>query len=820
VSPSPSPSPSTRIDELLAALTVEEKVALMAGTDLWHTPAIHRVGLPPFKMTDGPVGARGKDNATGPPSACFPCGTALAATWDADLVRRVGVELGAETKAKGAHLLLAPTVNLHRTPLAGRNFECWSEDPHLTARLAVAYIEGVQSQGVGCCIKHLVANDSEYERFTISSDVPERALRELYLRPFEVAVAEAKPWAVMSAYNKLDGTWCSESPRLLTTILRDEWGFDGLVISDWWGTHSTVGAALAGLDLEMPGPPQHRGDRLLAAVEAGEVGIEVVDSAVGRLLRTMQRAGVLDGDTGDTGEQEERAEDTPERRAVAREAARSAIVLLKNDGVLPIDTATVRSVAVIGPNADALDILGGGSASVSPHYAVSALEGLRARLQRDGVDVVHEPGCSITRYPPPIDLRWVTTPTGEPGIAVEIVEGGNVVARQVTRRAAVHRQAVPGSRPWSARLDATFRAPATGRHVFQGGGTGRFRVWLDGELVAEGAGGRAEGGIHLDEGDQRHLHAKLDVDPEGTGNGTGNVPSTGAGFELRCQPPLPGDAFERAVAAAAAADLAIVVVGTNGDWETEGRDRRTMDLPGRQVELIGAVVAANPRTVVVVNAGSPVTMDWAERVPAVAQSWFLGQETGNAIADVLCGDVDACGRLPTTIPRAIEDTPAFTNYPGERGHVLYGEGVFVGYRWYDARGTEPAFPFGHGLSYTTFDVGPFEVVFDAHTTTVDVAVPVTNVGDRDGCAVVQLYVRDVDASVARPPQELKAFAKVRIATRATEVLQLRLERDAFAFWDIAEGAWCVEPGEFELLVGLSSRDIRQRTNVRIAAASA
>jgi beta-glucosidase len=808
------------VDGIVAALTVEEKVSLMAGADWWHTPAVERVGVPRLKVTDGPVGARGAENASGPPSACFPCGTALAATWDVDLVHRVGVELGREAMAKGAHVLLAPTVNLHRTPLAGRNFECFSEDPHLTARMAVAYVSGVQREGVGCCIKHFVANDSEHERFTISSDVPERALRELYLRPFEVAVAESKPWAVMSAYNKLDGTWCSENRWLLTNVLRGEWGFDGMVISDWWGTHSTVDAANAGLDLEMPGPPEHRGAELLDAVRRGEVAEAVVDAAVRRLLRTLERAGALEhGAVG-----EERGDDTPARRAVARDAARSGIVLLRNeDGALPLEPSALRTVAVVGPNADAPTILGGGSASVSPYYAVTVLEGLRARLARDGVDVVHEPGCSITRYPPSVDLRWVTTPAGEPGIAIEIVEGDQVVARQTTRRAALMRHALPGQAPWSARFEATFRAPATGRHVFQGAGTGRFRVWLDDELVVDGwdppagadadaalrRGRRVEGGTHLAEGEERHLRAEYVPAP----GGADAAVVGGGGLELRCQPPLPVDAFERAVAAASAADAVVVVVGTNGDWETEGRDRRTMDLPGRQVELIDAVAAVNGRAIVVVNAGSPVTMDWVARVPAVLQSWFLGQETGNAVADVLTGDVDASGRLPTTIPRAITDTPSFTNYPGEAGHVLYGEGVFMGYRWYDARATEPAFAFGHGLSYTTFDVGQLDVA--VHGTTVDVGVPVTNVGGRDGTAVVQLYVHDVEASVARPPKELRAFAKVRVAAGATEVVHLHLGDDAFAFWDAAEHRWQVEPGEVELLVGMSSRDIRQRASVTI-----
>ncbi|HVM08238.1 MAG TPA: glycoside hydrolase family 3 C-terminal domain-containing protein [Acidimicrobiales bacterium] len=801
----------SRVDELLRQLTLQEKVSLTAGYDMWHTPPVERLGIPPLKMSDGPVGVRGASNTGGPPSACFPCGTALAATWDVDLVRQVGAELGAELHAKGAHVLLAPTVNIHRHPLAGRNFECYSEDPLLTARMAVAYISGVQSTGVGACIKHFVANDSEFERFTISSEVPERALREVYLRPFEIALEDARPLAVMASYNKLGGTWASEHPWLLTTVLRDEWGYDGLVISDWWATHTTSDAANAGLDLEMPGPTLHRGDALVSAVESGEVSNEVLDGLVRRVLTAMERTGALDAQR-----LEERADDTPERREVARRAASSAIVLLKNDhGLLPIDPAVARRVAVLGPNADALNILGGGSAAVTPYYAVSPVDGLRAAFL--GAEVVHEPGCSITRYPPLVDVRWTSTADGDPGLDVVVVagddpDGTDVLERHVTRRSTLNWGGPDRPATWSARMTGTLRASTTGRHVFQGGSAGVFRISIDDEVVVDGwnpedagRGRRVEGGIHLVEGHEYALRADFCAPPNARGNG-----GLG-GLEIRCQAPLPDDAFERAVTAARDADVAVVVVGTNGDWETEGRDRKTMDLPGRQVELIEAVAAANSDTIVVVNAGSPVAMEWVDRVPAVVQSWFLGQETGNAIADVLTGAVDASGRLPTTIPRALRDTPAFLNYPGEFGTVHYGEGLFVGYRWYDARQIEPQFPFGHGLSYTTFDYGPLRATVDRDDVRVEVTI--TNTGARDGVETVQLYVRDVEASVQRPAKQLEAFAKVAVAAGEARDVVVRLDRRAFAFWDVRSSGWRVAPGEFEILVGRSSRDIRQRTTI-------
>jgi beta-glucosidase len=797
-----------RVGEVLARLALEEKVALTAGEDMWHTPPVERAGIPRFKVTDGPVGARGARFGGGPPSACFPCGTALAATWDVDLVRRVGEALGEETRAKGAHVLLAPTVNIHRHPLAGRSFECYSEDPHLTAGLAVAAIDGIQSRGVGACIKHLVANDSEFERHTISSEVPERALREIYLRPFEVAVAEADPVAVMGAYNKLAGTWCCEHPRLLTTILRDEWTYDGLVLSDWWATHSTAESASAGLDLEMPGPTLFRGSALVEAVQRGELDEAVVDRMAGNVLAAMARTGALDGGPG-----EERWDDDPERRRVARRAAAAAVVLLVNepvDGepVLPLDAAAGGTLAVIGPGAASPNLLGGGSAAVSMPYAVTPLDGIRARAGH-ALEVRHEPGGTTTPFPPPLDVRWTTTPDGRPGIAVQYLDEREEVAGGITslRPVLVTADAPPHLRagPWSVRARCTVRPPSSGPHRWQVGATGSFELRVDGEVVVDGrdlgpAGrGRREGTSVLDTGTGHDVELRWVPPPDGDAM---------AGLELRCLVPMPDDPVTAAVEAARAADTVVLVVGTNGDTETEGRDRRTMDLPGGQDALVEAVAAANPRTVVVVNAGAPVAMPWADRVPALAQSWFGGMEAGNGLADVLFGDADAEGRLPTTLPARLEDAPAFTAYPGEHGRVHYGEGVFVGYRWYDARRIEPRFPFGHGLSYTTFGYGPPEAALDGER--VRVAVDVSNTGDRPGAETVQVYVTPRDPVVPTPPKGLAGFTKVRLDPGESRRVEVVLDDRALDHWDVDAGGWRRTASTFEVLVGASSRDIRAR----------
>jgi beta-glucosidase len=804
------------VDELVAQLTREEKVALTAGYDLWHTPGVERAGIAPLKVSDGPNGARGARWGAGG-SLCFPCGTALGATWDVDLVREVGAALGDEVRDKRAHVHLAPTVNLHRHPLAGRNFECYSEDPFLSARMAVAYITGVQSRGVGSCVKHFVANDQEHERMTISAVVDERVLRELYLVPFEAAVREAKAWAVMSAYNRLHGTYCSEHPWLLRTLLKEEWGFDGIVMSDWFGTHSGAAAANAGLDLEMPGPPQWLGDKLLPALERGEVAPSVLDEIVGRLLVLRGRVGArpVGGEEID----DERSVDEPARRAVARRAAASSFVLLRNEGLLPLDLDATATLAVIGPNADAAMLQGGGSASVTPHRPVAPLDALR---ERGGAKVRFERGTSIGKRTPVLDTRRLDGQLRIEYFAGRELGGEPVYVEEARRGYFVwlgrFAAAVPDD--FSVRVTGTFVAEEDGAYTFSLVQAGRARLRLDGDVVVDNwqPEGRSEaffgfgstearGDVTLAAGERRTVAVEFVPGAPGMG-----------GLMVGVRPPEPPDLEGRAVALAREADAVVLVVGTDADWESEGHDRESMRLPGEQDALVERVVEANPRTVVVVNAASPIEMDWAERVAAVMQVWFPGEELGNALADVLFGDVPPAGRLPTTIPFRLEDAPAHPWYPGHDGKVEYGEGLLVGYRGFDARGTEPRYPFGHGLTYTTFEHGVPQVSPETFPgdgdVEVEVVVPVTNTGTRRAAEVVQCYVHDVEASVERPAQELRAFAKVELDPGETQPVRLTLGPRAFAYWDVGRGDWFVEPGAFELRIGASSRDIRQRVTVQ------
>jgi beta-glucosidase len=812
-----------RITELLGQMALEEKVTLLAGADMWRSEGVPRLGVPAFKMTDGPNGARGGSYGGGVTAVCFPCGTALASTWNPELIEAVGEALAVEARSKSAHILLGPTVNLHRTPLGGRNFECYSEDPHLTAEIAVAYIGGLQSGGVGACIKHFAANDSEFERHTISSEVDERTLRELYLRPFEAATKRARTWAVMSAYNRLNGSYCSENDWLLNDVLRDEWGFDGVVISDWGGTADTLGIGRHGLDLEMPGPPRHMGDKMLQAVKSGDVPESQIDDKVRRLLRTTLRTGAFDAPE----EGPEQANDLPEHRALARRVAAESIVLMKNDAaVLPLDASALTSLAVLGPNSLDAQIQGGGSAQVQPHYLVDPVAAIRERVG-SSVELRVERGCTSYKGTPPIDVRCLApSQAGDrAGLTIEYFNdldlGGDPVL--VRHSARIYYTWIGSfaeevdTTGFSARLSGRFTAPETGEFTFSIASAGLSRLKIDGRLLIDNWSEQRPGTSFFSQGSadetgvvEMQAGQSYDLELEYSRRDAKFV----GGLRLDCQPPVADDMFERAVDAAAASDAAILFVGLNDAWESEGHDREHMELPGRSVELIEAVCAANPRTAVVINAGAPISLDWLDRAPAALDMWYPGQECGNAVCDVLFGDVNPAGRLTTTWPVKLEDTPAFDHYPGADGQVHYSEGLLMGYRHYDTRKVTPRLPFGHGLSYTRFEYSELEVTADGDGALVQFEL--RNAGERDGQEVVQVYLHDCEASLERPEQELVAFRKVELAAGSSTSVELRLDRRAFSFYEPAQSAWLAEPGRFEVRVGASSRDQRLRTDFTLA----
>ena len=801
----------TTIDDL----TPEQRAALTGADDMWHATGVPEAGVGRLKMSDGPTGARGAHTA-GTRSQSFPCGTALAATWDRDLLGRVGATLAAEAIDKGAHILLGPTVNLHRHPLAGRNFECYSEDPVLTTEMAVAYIDGVQAAGIGACIKHFVANEQETERMTISAEVDERTLREMQLAPFEAAVVRSRVAAVMSAYNKVNGTWCGEHAWLLTTVLRDEWGFDGIVMSDWFGTHTTEAVA-AGLDLEMPGPPFHLGAaKLAAAIAEGRVDQAAVDQAAARLLAARARWGVTDAP-----EPDERSEEVAARRAVATEAAARSIVLLRNDHhLLPLQPDRLERVAVIGPNADRVASVGGGSSHVNAHRVVSPLEGLAARLG-DAVEVTYEPGCANGDGTVVLDRRTLSpgpdAPDGQTeGLLIDLSttdEGDRFLHTLVASEPHVSWIGLPRpelvGRAWKAEATATFRPPVGGRWTFGLQSVGPAALRLDGEVVVDNTvperGGSFYGfgstevtaELDLTAGEVYDLHVEY----------TGRPDNAVAGFTIKARMPLAADAFERAVDAARRADAVVVVVGTTPEWETEGRDRRSLDLPGRQAELAAAVAEANPSTVVVLNSGSPVTTDWAAPAGALLQLWFPGETGGTALAEVLTGDRDATGRLPVSFPVRLEDAATFEHFPGTDGKVTYAEGSIFGYRHHDTAGVRAAYPFGHGLSYAEFAYGePALSSNDDGWPCVDVEV--TNVSERAGTEVVQVYARTGHRPVPAAAQQLVGFATVALDAGAAATVRVALDSRAWTYWSPDEKTWATDEVEVDLVVGSSSTEHR------------
>lgn len=811
------------VRELLAQMTLQEKVSLLAGADMWHTTPVKRLDIPALKVTDGPVGARGMLTG-GVTSACFPAEVALAATWNTALVERVGQALGQEGRSKGAHILLAPAVNIHRSPLAGRNFENFSEDPYLTARMGVAYITGVQSQGVGTAVKHFVCNDSEFERQTISSEVRERPLREIYLPPFQAAVQEAGAWTLMASYNKVNGIYASEQPYTLRHILRQEWGFDGLIMSDWFGTKSTAPSVNATLDLEMPGPTIWRGESLLFAVEQGEVEEATIDTLVLHVLHLLVKAGAFDHSQ----EEQEQTIDLPEHHALAREAAAESVVLLKNErDVLPLQREQLTSLAIIGPNAKTPAIMGGGSAMVNPHYAISPYDGIVTSAGHS-IKIGYEPGCTNHKLLPLPSITLFhpdSAETSSHGLAIDYFNNldltGLPIHTMLVKTTDImwfgHIPDGVDEQQFSMRCHGRFTPQETGTCTIGLTSVGLSRLFIDGQQVIDNwtqqTGGESYFGFGTIE-----VRASVDM-VAGQEYAISLEYSKGvmtpmAGVRLGYLPPLPTNMLERAAQLAAASDVALVFVGLGREWEGESFDRPDMELVGEQVALIERVAAANKNTVVILNTGSPISMPWLERVAAVVQAWYPGQECGNAIADVLFGDIPPSGKLPDTYPVRLEDNPSYLNYPGENGHVYYGEGLFVGYRYYEKKKIAPLFPFGFGLSYTTFnysnlrlstsEIGPED--------TLQVLVDVTNTGQRTGKEVVQLYVRDIVSSLQRPVKELKAFAKIELAPNETKTVTLTLPPDALAYYDDLARKWVAEAGAFEVLVGSSSQDIRATAN--------
>lgn len=798
-------------------LTLEEAARLLAGEDAWHFPGVPSLGLPPIQVADCGHGV----TLVAPPygcATCFPTSVGMAATWNVDLLEQVGAALGRESRAKGLGMLLAPMVNLHRLPCGGRNYETFSEDPVLTGRLAAALIRGIQSEGVSACIKSFACNNQQRDQKTASSAVDERTLRELYLRVFQIAFEEGDPWAVMTSYNPINGAHPSDSAHWLQTVLRDEMGYRGFVVSDWNAVQGE-GAFSSGLDLEMPGPGKVLTPaRVLAAIQTGRMTRADLHARVTRLLDLHRR--LQSGEAFASGMGGEI--DSPRHRELSRRVAEESIVLLQNRAdALPLERGRIKRIAVLGPNAASARLGGGGSASVSPYYSVSPLDGLRSAAG-SGIEIVHAEGCPLGDGPSVIPAAAFVG-----GLRVEYFTVEDFTA---------------GAAPLAVRTDATidfswgWAAPAdrVPRHLFAVRWSGRIqfpdtggravrlslsaheglaRVWIDGRLVLD-----AWSAYDPELFEQRYARRQVSAEIVPPACGDASIvceyfkTGTRAAIRLGWTPPDAADGLEEAVRLAASADAVVVCAGLSNLFEGGNCDRSAHELPGRQAELIRRVAAVNTRVIVALQNGTPVEMaSWREHVAAIVESFYPGQEGGNALARVLFGDVNPSGRLPDTLPQAWSQVAAMRYYPGSIREACYGEGLFVGYRDADRHGWSPEFPFGFGLSYTSFEQGSPELSCDALSPggTVTVTVEVTNTGPRAGADVVQAYLEAVDSAVVRPPRELFAFAKVNLAPGERKQVRLTLRHRDLLTYDPEHREWRLQASVFRVATGPHSRDLKR-----------
>jgi len=824
-----------RIEALVKQMTLEEKVSLLSGATGFDTASIERLGIHGISLSDGAHGVRSND---GDVATAFPVGIALASTWNVQLAMAEGKAIGEEARDHDVQVMLGPNLNLVRSPLAGRNFETYGEDPILASRIGVAYVQGMQSTGVSATPKHFVANEQETERLRGSSNIDERTLHELYLLPFESVVREAKPWALMTAYNRLNGTFMTEHGDLINNLLKKEWGFDGVVMSDWGATHS-LNAINNGLDLEMPGPARILGDELRNAVYFHQVSQMNIDEAVRRMLRLYSRTGHLDANKKPERVRASASQQTQLHDKIARDVAAEAITLLKNDrSILPLGITKLKHIAIIGPNADTAVIQGSGSSQVLASEVITPLQSIQSLLPK-AVQITYHPGVDNEWAPRVLDARYFSptrehrqnglsaqyfasiSATGKPLLQqVETNIGGMSFGGAVAER---------GTRQLAVRWTGFFFAPFDGDYEFslehlnveQG-------MHLAGEGVKVSAHIAIDGKKILDERavDSEYVtmtslqtRAHVKVIPLKSGRiypFSISYSARGLPYHaLRIGVRFPAGSIEAAVAAARNADAAVVFIGSSSTTESEGRDRGNIELDYHQDELVAAVAAANPNTVVVVNNGAPIAMPWIHQVHAVLDAWFPGQQGAPAIADVLFGKINPSGKLPESFPQRLQDNPAYLYFPGRRV-AHYGEGIFVGYRYYDKKELEPLFPFGHGLSYTKFEYSNLQLNKSIKVgQSLTVNVDVKNVGDRPGAEVVQLYLGDKDCREACPVRELKAFSKVMLQAGEKKTLSFELTPRDFSHYDIHAKDWQVDDGEFEISVGSSSRDIRQRAGVTL-----
>ncbi|OQV01838.1 PA14 domain-containing protein [Cladophialophora immunda] len=826
-----------RLESILQHLTLPETISLLSGKDAWHTASIPHRGIPSIRLSDGPSGVRGRRTFQATSTTCFPCPIALAATWDVNLVKEIGTQMAGQAKAQGVHGILTPTINIQRSPLGGRNFECFSEDPVLSGSLASSLVSSIQHEGIATTVKHFVCNDQETHRTKIDVIVEERALREIYLKPFQIVVRNAQPWAIMASYNRVNGLHVSENPLLLDQVLRKEWGWDGAIISDWFATYSTSEALKAGLDLEMPGKTEWRGKLVMRSLHAGKIEAPVLQERARNVLNLVDKTRA----SGVPEDAEERENNTPEVKEANRKAATESVVLLKNSAqILPIKTP--GRVAIIGPNATEDLFCGGGSSIVFPYYYVSAYDGIKQALAEysPSSELAFAQGCYKHALLP---LLCTESASGQKGLDLEFFDRDFTQVPDAQKVAETHsltwRLVFLDSLPKEAlpnvygRLRATYTAPSDGDFEFGIVTTGKAKLYIDGVLLVDnwtkqesgtflfGLGTKeVRGTMKMTAGRQYEIvteYSNISSLPNRTGT------SLGGGI-LRvgvCRVVSPEALLNDALEAAALADTVICCVGTDQEHESEGWDRKDMKLPGTQDQLVEAVLKVNPRTIIVNISGSPVEMPWIDEASTVVQGWFMGSELGNALADVLFGRVSPSGKLPVTFPRRLEQNPAYGNFPGENGRVRYAEGILVGYRHYSTRHVPSLFPFGHGLSFTEFQYSELSLEGDnmLHPEgVVSVSLMLKNTGSFAGHETVQLYVSALNSSVFRPLLELQGFQKIRdVQPGESREVTFKIDKYAVSCYDESQHKWMAEAGKYRVSVGASVEDLRLATFIQVPA---
>ncbi|KAJ7580808.1 glycoside hydrolase family 3 protein [Mycena floridula] len=804
------------VEDVLGKLAMADKIKLLTGLGWWNTQYVP-VNITLITRSPGPNGVRGTRFFNGVPSSCFPSSTGLDSSFDVELATQVGEALGDEARAKGCHILLAPTVNTQRSPLGGRVFESFSEDPHLNGTMAAACINGLQSKGVGATIKHFVANDQEFQKFSISSEVSERALREIYLKPFQIAIKKSNPWALMSSHNRVNGVHASENPRLLDDILRKEWGYQGMIMSDWTGTYSTAESIKAGLDLEMPGPSVMRGKAIERYLTAEKLFPSDIDDRLRKILELVAKAhksGIpFNGPEGYI--------DTPEQRAILRKASANSV-------------KSISKIAVIGPNAKEAMTSGGGSARLLSTYTVSPLAGIKAAAQEIGSDISYTVGSMTSKYLPLLD-SYIKRTGQEPEALLEFWNEepweGFLDLQPDFGKSKANVWSTPTARTECFFVDGIISQYSTkfvpdesGDWEFQLTVTNRGNLFLNNALVIDlstnpesdpnaffGLGTKPVTGVFKGLVGGKEYNMELRLSNIGF-NAKGATFECWGGFRLGGRRIVDPDIeIREAVRVAKEADVAILVIGLNHDYESEGFDRPDMELPGLTNRLVSEVIRANPTTVVVNQSGTPVTMPWIDETHTVVQAFYGGNELGNGLADVLFGKINPSAKLPITFPKRIEDSTSHLSFSvgQEYGKVHYNEGIFVGYRSFDRQSITPLFPFGHGLSYSTFTYSDLSVSeIEIPSLKISVAFTIKNTSDISGREIAQVYVADTESSLPRAVKELKAFIKVSLDAGESKRVTLRMDREAFGYYDDRRASWVAEKGKFGVLFGASLSDMK------------